>query len=132
LLGRVLGAARACYAAPAYQTQVPPAGRVVTMSRAGDLIDNPPAERFFASCKREPVDCHIWLLRQPARRATVEWNAVVSNRSPGPGELQDRDGRAEGGDLSRALTALIRRVATGFETARNVRSDGRFSITAGG
>jgi len=72
---------RGCqYTAAAYQAALAARGLTVSMSRAGECLDNAMAERFFATLKAELVDARTWPTRAAARLAIFEWLEVWYNR----------------------------------------------------
>lgn len=68
------------YTAAAYQATLADRGITVSMSRAGECLDNAMAERFFATLKAELVDTRRWASRATARTAIFEWLEVWYNR----------------------------------------------------
>ena len=72
---------RGCqYTAAAYREVLAARGVTVSMSRAGECLDNAVAESFFASLKAELVDTRPWPTRAAARTAIFEWIEVWYNR----------------------------------------------------
>ena len=72
---------RGCqYTAAAYQAMLAAHGITVSMSRAGDCLDNALAESFFATLKAELVDTRRWATRAAARQAVFEWLELWYNR----------------------------------------------------
>ena len=72
---------RGCqYTAAAYQAMLAAHGVTVSMSRAGDCLDNAMAESFFATLQAELVDTRRWATRAAARQAVFEWLEVWYNR----------------------------------------------------
>jgi transposase InsO family protein len=72
---------RGCqYTAAAYQAALAARGVTVSMSRAGDCLDNAMAESFFATLKAEVADTQVWPSRAAARTAIFEWLEVWYNR----------------------------------------------------
>jgi transposase InsO family protein len=72
---------RGCqYTAAAYQATLAAHGVTVSMSRAGDCLDNAMAESFFATLKAEVADTRTWPSRAAARLAIFEWIEVWYNR----------------------------------------------------
>jgi transposase InsO family protein len=55
-------------------------GVTVSMSRAGDCLENAMAESFFATLKAELVGARAWPTRAAARTAIFEWVEVFYNR----------------------------------------------------
>lgn len=55
-------------------------GLTVSMSRAGDCLDNAMAESFFATLKAEVADARAWPSRAAAKNAIFEWLEVWYNR----------------------------------------------------
>jgi len=68
------------YTAAAYQTALAAPGVTVSMSRAGECLDNAMAESFFATLKAELIDTRTWPTRAAARLAIFEWLEVWYNR----------------------------------------------------
>ena len=68
------------YTAAAYQAALAARGMTVSMSRAGDCLDNAMAESFFATLKAEIADAQVWPSRSAARTAIFEWIEVWYNR----------------------------------------------------
>jgi putative transposase len=68
------------YTAAAYQATLADRGVTVSMSRAGECLDNAVAESFFATLKAELVDTRAWPTRAAARLAIFEWIEVWYNR----------------------------------------------------
>ena len=52
----------------------------VSVSRAGECLDNAMAESFFATLKAELTDTKTWPTRGAARLAIFEWIEVWYNR----------------------------------------------------
>ncbi len=72
---------RGCqYTAAAYQARLAEHGVTVSMSRAGECLDNAMAESFFSTLKAELVDTRTWPTRAAARTAIFEWLEVFYNR----------------------------------------------------
>jgi transposase InsO family protein len=72
---------RGCqYTAAAYREVLAARGVTVSMSRAGDCLDNAMAESFFATLKAELADARVWPSRAAARTAIFEWLEVWYNR----------------------------------------------------
>ena len=72
---------RGCqYTAATYQALLAARGVTVSMSRAGECLDNAMAESFFATLKAELVDTRMWPTRAAARQAIFEWIEVWYNR----------------------------------------------------
>jgi len=72
---------RGCqYTAAAYQARLAEPAVTVSMSRAGECLDNAMAERFFATLKTELVDARGWPTRTAARTAIFAWIEVFYNR----------------------------------------------------
>jgi len=72
---------RGCqYTAAAYREVLAARGVTVSMSRAGECLDNAVAESFFATLKAELVDTRTWATRAAARTAIFEWIEVWYNR----------------------------------------------------
>ena len=72
---------RGCqYTAETYRTLLAAHGVTVSMSRAGECLDNAMAESFFATLKAELVDTRTWPTRAAARQAIFEWLEVWYNR----------------------------------------------------
>jgi transposase InsO family protein len=72
---------RGCqYTATAYREVLAARGVTVSMSRAGECLDNAVAESFFATLKAEVIDTRTWPTRAAARRAIFEWIEVWYNR----------------------------------------------------
>ena len=72
---------RGCqYTATAYREVLAARGVTVSMSRAGECLDNAVAESFFATLKAELVDARTWPTRAAARTAIFEWIEVWYNR----------------------------------------------------
>jgi putative transposase len=55
-------------------------GVTVSMSRAGDCLENAMAESFFATLKAEIADARVWPRRAAARNAIFAWIEVWYNR----------------------------------------------------
>jgi len=68
------------YTAASYRAALATPGVTVSMSRAGECLDNAMAERFFATLKAELIDTGTWPTRAAARLAIFEWIAVWYNR----------------------------------------------------
>ncbi len=68
------------YTAATYQAMLADRGVTVSMSRAGECLDNAVAESFFATLKAELVDARVWPTRAAARLAIFEWIEVWYNR----------------------------------------------------
>ena len=72
---------RGCqYTAAAYREVLAARGVTVSMSRAGECLDNAMAERCFATLKAEVADARVWPSRAAARTAIFEWVEVWYNR----------------------------------------------------
>jgi len=72
---------RGCqYTAAAYRAALAARGVTVSMSRAGECLDNAMAESFFATLKAEIADTQVWPSRAAARTAIFEWIEVWYNR----------------------------------------------------
>jgi len=72
---------RGCqYTAAAYRVTLADRGITVSMSRAGECLDNAMAESFFATLKAELIDTRTWPTRAAARTAIFEWIEVWYNR----------------------------------------------------
>ena len=72
---------RGCqYTAETYRTLLAAHGVTVSMSRAGECLDNAMAESFFATLKAELVDTRTWPTRAAACQAIFEWLEVWYNR----------------------------------------------------
>ncbi len=72
---------RGCqYTAAAYREVLAARGVMVSMSRAGECLDNAMAERFFATRKAEVADARVWPSRTAARTAIFAWIEVWYNR----------------------------------------------------
>ena len=69
------------YTAEAYQATLAARGVTVSMSRAGECLDNAMAESFFSTLKAEIADAHDWPSRAAARMAIFEWIEVWYNLS---------------------------------------------------
>ncbi len=68
------------YTAVAYQVALATPGVTVSMSRAGECLDNAMAESFFATLKAELGDTRSWPTRAAVRQAIFEWLEVWYNR----------------------------------------------------
>ena len=68
------------YTAATYRAMLADREITVSMSRAGECLDNAVAESFFATLKAELVDAHTWPTRAAARTAIFEWIEVWYNR----------------------------------------------------
>ena len=68
------------YTAATYRAMLADRGLTVSMSRAGECLDNAVAESFFATLKAELVDTRTWPTRAAARLAIFEWIEVWYNR----------------------------------------------------
>ncbi len=68
------------YTAGTYQARLTSHGVTVSMSRAGECLDNAMAESFFATFKAELIDTRPWPTRQAVRQAIFEWIEVFYNR----------------------------------------------------
>ena len=68
------------YTAATYRAMLADRGLTVSMSRAGECLDNAVAESFFATLKAELVDTRTWPTRADARLAIFAWIAVWYNR----------------------------------------------------
>jgi len=68
------------YTAASYRAALATPGVTVSMSRAGECLDNAMAERFFATLKVELIDTRTWPTRAAARLAIFEWIEVWYNR----------------------------------------------------
>jgi putative transposase len=68
------------YTAASYRAALATAGVTVSMSRAGECLDNAMAESFFATLKAELLDPQTWPTRVAARTAIFEWLEVWYNR----------------------------------------------------
>jgi putative transposase len=68
------------YTAVAYQRTLAAHGVTVSMSRAGECLDNALAESCFATLKTELVGACRWPTRTVARTAIFEWLEVFYNR----------------------------------------------------
>ena len=68
------------YTAAAYQATLADRGLTVSMSRAGECLDNAMAESFFATLKAEFAEQRRWPTRAAARLAIFEWIEVWYNR----------------------------------------------------
>ena len=68
------------YTAAVYQATLAARGITVSMSRAGECLDNAMAESFFATLKAELAAEQPWLTRAAARTAIFEWIEVWYNR----------------------------------------------------
>jgi len=68
------------YTATAYREALADRAVTVSMSRAGECLDNAVAESFFATLKAELVDARTWPTRAAARLAIFEWIEVWYNR----------------------------------------------------
>lgn len=64
------------YARARYRAQVAQAGRVASMSRAGNGHDNAAMESFWGKLKRELLPRHEFATRQEARLAIFEYVEV--------------------------------------------------------
>ncbi len=72
---------RGCqYTAAAYWEELAARGVTVSISRAGECLDNAMAESFFATLKAEVADARVWPSRTAARTAIFEWIEVWYNR----------------------------------------------------
>ncbi len=72
---------RGCqYTAETYRALLAAHGVTVSMSRAGECLDNAMAESFFATLKAEVGDARPWPTRAAARQAIFEWLEVWYNR----------------------------------------------------
>jgi len=72
---------RGCqYTAATYRALLAARGVTVSMSRAGECLDNAMAESFFATLKAEFADTRTWPTRAAARQAIFEWLEVWYNR----------------------------------------------------
>ncbi len=72
---------RGCqYTAAAYREALAARGVTVSMSRAGECLDNAMAESFSATLKAEIADARVWPSRAAARTATFEWIEIWYNR----------------------------------------------------
>jgi len=68
------------YTAASYRAALATPGVTVSMSRAGECLDNAVAESFFATLKAELIDTRTWPTRAAARLAIFEWIEVWYNR----------------------------------------------------
>ncbi len=68
------------YTAASYRAALATPGVTVSMSRAGECLDNAMAESFFATRKAELIDPQAWPTRAAARTAIFEWIEVWYNR----------------------------------------------------
>jgi putative transposase len=68
------------YTAATYRATLAERAITVSMSRAGECLDNAVAESFFATLKAELVDTQAWPTRAAARLAIFEWIEVWYNR----------------------------------------------------
>jgi len=68
------------YTAATYRAALADRAVTVSMSRAGECLDNAVAESFFATLKAELVDARTWPTRAAARLAIFEWLEVWYNR----------------------------------------------------
>jgi len=68
------------YTAATYQALLAARGVTVSMSRAGECLDNAVVESFFATPKAALVEAHHWPTRAAARLAIFEWREVWYNR----------------------------------------------------
>ena len=68
------------YTAASYRAALATPGVTVSMSRAGECLDNAMAESFFATLKAELIGTRTWPTRAAARLAIFEWIAVWYNR----------------------------------------------------
>ena len=68
------------YTAATYRAMLADREITVSMSRAGECLDNAVAESFFATLKAELVDTRAWPTRAAARLAIFEWVEVWYNR----------------------------------------------------
>jgi transposase InsO family protein len=72
---------RGCqYTAASYREVLAARGVIVSMSRAGECLDNAMAESSFATLKAESADAQRWPSRIAAMTAMFEWIEVFSNR----------------------------------------------------
>jgi len=72
---------RGCqYTAATYRAMLGERAIAISMSRAGECLDNAVAESFFATLKAELVDTRSWPTRAAARLAIFAWIAVWYNR----------------------------------------------------
>jgi len=72
---------RGCqYTAAMYRAALAARGVTVSMSRAGECLDNAMAESFFATLKAELSARQTWPTRAAARLAIFEWLEVWYNR----------------------------------------------------
>jgi putative transposase len=68
------------YTAAAYRAALAARDVIVSMSRAGECLDNALAESFFATLKAELLGTQSWPTRAAARTAVFEWLEVWYNR----------------------------------------------------
>ena len=68
------------YTAASYRAARATPGVTVSMSRAGECLDNAMAESFFATLKAELIDPQAWPTRAAARTAIFAWIEVWYNR----------------------------------------------------
>jgi putative transposase len=68
------------YTAASYRTALATPGVTVSMSRAGECLDNAMAESFFATLKAELIDTRTWPTRAAARLAIFAWIEAWYNR----------------------------------------------------
>ena len=68
------------YTAATYRAMLADRESTVSMSRAGECLDNAVAESFFATLKAELVDTRTWPTRAAAQTAIFEWIEVWYNR----------------------------------------------------
>jgi len=68
------------YTAAAYRAALATRDVIVSMSRAGECLDNALADSFFATLKAELIDTRTWPTRAAARTAVFAWREVWYNR----------------------------------------------------
>ncbi len=72
---------RGCqYTAATYRAMLAERAIIISMSRAGECLDNAVAERSFATLKAALVATRSWPTRAAARLAIFAWIAVWYNR----------------------------------------------------
>jgi len=67
------------YAAEDYQGQLKIFQMIPSMSRKGDCYDNAVAESFFHSLKNEQIGDQVYLTREEARRAVIDYIEMFYN-----------------------------------------------------